>query len=113
MNETKNKMFARVARINKINKYDYVLNYILRNSLIPLVTAFGPITAFMITGSFVVESIFAIPGTGKSFILSVINRDYTVICGLTLFYTVVLLTINTIIDFLYPILDKRVKIDEY
>ena len=113
MNETKSKMFARVARINKINKYDYVLNYILRNSLIPLVTAFGPITAFMITGSFVVESIFAIPGTGKAFILSVINRDYTVICGLTIFYTVVLLTINTIIDFLYPILDKRVKIDEY
>ena len=113
MNETKNKMFSRVARINKINKYNYILNYILRNSLIPLVTALGPITAFMITGSFVVESIFAIPGTGKAFILSVINRDYTVICGLTLFYTVVLLTINTIIDFLYPILDKRVKINEY
>ena len=113
MDETKSKMFSRVARINKINKYNYIINYILRNSLIPLVTALGPITAFMITGSFVVESIFAIPGTGKAFILSVINRDYTVICGLTLFYTVVLLTINTLIDFLYPILDKRVKIDEY
>ena len=113
MDETKSKMFSRVARINKINKYNYIINYILRNSLIPLVTALGPITAFMITGSFVVESIFAIPGTGKAFILSVINRDYTVICGLTLFYTFVLLTINTLIDFLYPILDKRVKIDEY
>jgi oligopeptide transport system permease protein len=67
----------------------------------------------MITGSFVVESIFAIPGTGKAFIFSIINRDYTLICGLTFFYTIILLIINTLIDFIYPLLDKRIKLNEY
>ena len=113
MESTRNKMFSRIARINKISKFDYIFNYILKNSLISLITALGPITAFMITGSFVVESIFAIPGTGKAFIFSIINRDYTLICGLTFFYTIILLIINTLIDFIYPLLDKRIKLNEY
>jgi len=109
MEETKTTMFARVARINKIGKREYLYKYILLNSIVPLVTAIGPISAFMITGSFVVESIFAIPGTGKLFVFSIINRDYTLICGLTIFYSIVLLLINTAIDLCYPLIDKRIK----
>jgi len=109
MEETKTTMFTRVARINKIGKREYLYKYILLNSIVPLVTAIGPISAFMITGSFVVESIFAIPGTGKLFVFSIINRDYTLICGLTIFYSIVLLLINTAIDLCYPLIDKRIK----
>ena len=109
MEETKTTMFARIARINKIGKKEYLYKYILLNSIVPLVTAIGPISAFMITGSFVVESIFAIPGTGKLFVFSIINRDYTLICGLTIFYSVVLLLINSTIDLCYPLIDKRIK----
>lgn len=109
MEETKTTMFARIARINKIGKKEYLYKYILLNSIVPLVTAIGPISAFMITGSFVVESIFAIPGTGKLFVFSIINRDYTLICGLTIFYSVVLLLINSAIDLCYPLIDKRIK----
>ena len=109
MEETKKTMFARIARINKIGKKEYLYKYILLNSIVPLVTAIGPISAFMITGSFVVESIFAIPGTGKLFVFSIINRDYTLICGLTIFYSIVLLLINSTIDLCYPLIDKRIK----
>ena len=109
MEETKKTMFARIARINKIGKKEYLYKYILLNSIVPLVTAIGPISAFMITGSFVVESIFAIPGTGKLFVFSIINRDYTLICGLTIFYSIVLLLINSFIDLCYPLIDKRIK----
>ena len=111
MKDTKNKMYSRVARLNNIKKFHYLYHFIFKNSIIPLITALGPITAFMITGSFVVESIFAIPGTGKAFIFSIINRDYTLICGLTIFYTIILLIVNTVIDFIYPIIDKRVNKD--
>ena len=109
MEETKTTMFARIARINKIGKKEYLYKYILLNSIVPLVTAIGPISAFMITGSFVVESIFAIPGTGKLFVFSIINRDYTLICGLTIFYSIILLLINSTIDLCYPLIDKRIK----
>ena len=109
MEETKTTMFALIARINKIEKKEYLYKYILLNSIVPLVTAIGPISAFMITGSFVVESIFAIPGTGKLFVFSIINRDYTLICGLTIFYSIVLLLINSTIDLCYPLIDKRIK----
>ena len=109
MEETKRTMFARIARINKIGKNEYLYKYILLNSIVPLVTAIGPISAFMITGSFVVESIFAIPGTGKLFVFSIINRDYTLICGLTIFYSIILLLINSTIDLCYPLIDKRIK----
>ena len=73
-------------------------------------TAIGPIAAFMITGSFVVESIYSIPGMGRMFVLSIINRDYPLICGLTLIYTIILITVNMLIDFIYPFLDKRIRI---
>ncbi|MEE2975047.1 MAG: ABC transporter permease [Thermodesulfobacteriota bacterium] len=110
MNETNSSMFVRNATINNIDPGIILNKYIVKNSLIPFITAIGPIAAFMITGSFVVESIYSIPGMGRMFVLSIINRDYPLICGLTLIYTMILISINMLIDFIYPFLDKRIKI---
>ena len=109
MNEIQNTLYYRNAILNNIKPRLILKFYILKNSLIPFITAIGPISAFMITGSFVVESIFSIPGMGEMFILSIINRDYPIVCGLTIVYTTVLVTINMLIDFTYPIIDKRIK----
>lgn len=110
MAETDASMYVRNAKINNINKANILNHYIVKNSLVPFVTAIGPIAAFMITGSFVVESIYSIPGMGRMFVLSIINRDYPLICGLTLIYTIILITVNMLIDFIYPFLDKRIRI---
>ena len=109
MNDIQNTMYYRNAKLNNVKSELILKYYIVRTSLVPFVTAIGPISAFMITGSFVVESIFSIPGMGKMFILSIINRDYPIICGMTIVYTIVLVTINMLIDFTYPLLDKRIK----
>ena len=109
MNDIEKTLYFRNAKLNNIKSNLILKYYIVRNSLVPFITAIGPISAFMITGSFVVESIFSIPGMGKMFILSIINRDYPIVCGLTIVYTVVLVTINMLIDLTYPIIDKRIK----
>ena len=109
MNDIEKTLYFRNAKLNNIKSNLILKYYIVRNSLVPFITAIGPISAFMITGSFVVESIFSIPGMGKMFILSIINRDYPIVCGLTIVYTVVLVTINMLIDLAYPIIDKRIK----
>ena len=112
MDETESSMYVRNARINNINPKSLLNFYIVKNSLIPFTTAIGPIAAFMITGSFVVESIYSIPGMGRMFVFSIINRDYPLICGLTIVYTIILISLNMIIDFTYPLLDKRIKMQK-
>jgi oligopeptide transport system permease protein len=84
--------------------------HILKNALIPVVTNAGPTIAFLLTGSFVVESIFSIPGIGQEFVNSVTNRDYTVIMGLTIFVGALIILCNLIVDLVYPLIDPRVKL---
>lgn len=84
----------------------------LRNSLIPVVTVLGPVVANLITGSFVIEQIFALPGIGRHFVLSITNRDYTAIMGITIFYAAVLMVMIFIVDMLYLVLDPRIKYRE-
>lgn len=84
----------------------------LRNSLIPVVTVLGPVVANLITGSFVIEQIFALPGIGRHFVLSITNRDYTAIMGITIFYAAVLMVMIFIVDMLYLVLDPRIKYHE-
>jgi oligopeptide transport system permease protein len=84
----------------------------LRNSLIPVVTVLGPVVANLITGSFVIEQIFALPGIGRHFVLSITNRDYTAIMGITIFYAAVLMVMIFIVDMLYVVLDPRIKYRE-
>lgn len=84
----------------------------LKNALIPVVTYIGPMAASILTGSFIIETIFAIPGLGRHFITSIYNRDYTVILGVTVFYSILVISLNLLVDLIYPLLDPRIKLDK-
>lgn len=81
----------------------------LRNAIIPVISYLGPMTANILVGSFVIEKIFAIPGLGSWFVNSVLNRDYTVIAGLTVFYSLLLLAMTFLVDLLQARLDPRIR----
>lgn len=112
MLDTSRALFVRTARAKGLSGFRVVTKHILRNALIPVVTVLGPITAFLVTGSFVVEHIFAIPGTGRFFVMAVSNRDYPLVMGITIVYTIILVLANLIVDVLYVILDPRIKFDK-
>lgn len=112
MLEVSENPFVRTARAKGVSEIKVVLKHILRNALIPVVTVLGPIAAFLITGSFVVEHIFAIPGMGRFFVFAVSNRDYPLVMGITVVYTVVLVIANFIVDILYVVLDPRIKLEK-
>lgn len=101
-----------VAKAKGLHRWRIILNYGLRNSLIPVVTMLGPLIATLLTGSFVIEKIFALPGIGKYFVSSITNRDYTVIMGITIFYASFLIIMTLIVDIIYGIIDPRIKLDE-
>lgn len=101
-----------VAKAKGLHPWRITLNYGLRNSLIPVVTMLGPLIAALLTGSFVIEKIFALPGIGKYFVQSITNRDYTVIMGITIFYAFFLILMTLIVDIIYGIIDPRIKLDE-
>jgi len=82
----------------------------LRNALMPVITYLGPLTAGVVTGSFVIEQIFAIPGLGRHFVQSITNRDYTVIMGTTVFYAIILMFAVLLVDILYTFIDPRIKL---
>ncbi|MEM4409245.1 MAG: ABC transporter permease, partial [Candidatus Caldarchaeum sp.] len=86
--------------------------HMLRNALIPLVTVMGPIAAYLVTGSFVVEHIFEIPGMGKFFVTAVSNRDYPLVMGITVVYTAILVASNLAVDLCYAILDPRITFEK-
>lgn len=106
------KDWVRTARSKGLSESATVLKHILRNSLIPVVTVLGPLTAIVITGSFVVEYIYAIPGMGRFFITAVMNRDYDLILGTTLVFAVLLIIANTFVDIAYQFLDPRMRIED-
>ena len=81
----------------------------LRNSLIPVVTAAGPILGFLITGSFIIEQIFAIPGVGRYYVTAVTGRDYSVVMGLTVLLAMIVIVANLVVDILYGFLDPRTR----
>ena len=81
----------------------------LRNSLIPVVTAAGPLLGYLVTGSFVVEAIFSVPGIGRYYVASVLARDYTVVLGITVLLALVIVLVNLVVDLLHA-LDPRVRL---
>jgi oligopeptide transport system permease protein len=107
--EVLEKDYVRTARSKGLSENRTILKHVLRNALVPVATVLGPLTAALITGSFVVEYIFAIPGMGRFFITAVSNRDYDLIIGTTLIYAVLLIIANTIVDVVYQILDPRMR----
>ena len=104
--------YIKTARAKGLSWSKVLIKHALPNSLIPVVTYLGPMTASILTGSFVIETIFAIPGLGQYFVTSIYNRDYTVILGVTIFYSVIVIALNMVVDLLYPLLDPRIKIGE-
>ena len=88
-----------------------VIVHALKNSLIPVVTVLGPMFAYLVSGTFVVEQIFGINGMGKHFVNSVGNRDYQVITGMTLLLGVLMVTANLLVDITYALLDPRIRYD--
>jgi oligopeptide transport system permease protein len=110
--EALSKDWVRTARIKGEPYLQTVINHALRNALIPIITVLGPLSAILITGSFVVETIYAIPGMGRFFITAVSNRDYDLVIGTTLIFALLLIIANTIVDILYHILDPRITISD-
>jgi ABC-type dipeptide/oligopeptide/nickel transport system permease component len=109
MLETLQADYIRTARAKGLRWRRVVLLHVLRNSLIPVVTAAGPLLGFLITGSFVIEQIFAIPGIGQYYITAVSARDYSVVMGLTVLLAVIVIVANMVVDILYGILDPRTR----
>jgi dipeptide transport system permease protein len=89
-----------------------VVRHALRNALMPVVTLLGTLLASILTGTFVIEKIFAIPGMGRYFIDSISNRDYPVIMGTTVFYSTILVVLLFLVDIAYCVLDPRIRLDK-
>ncbi|MDY0235730.1 MAG: ABC transporter permease [Gudongella sp.] len=104
--------YIRTARANGIKEFTVIMKHAVRNALIPVVTYVGPMVAAILTGSFVVEKIFAIPGLGRHFVESVTNRDYTTIMGITVFYAVFYLITIFFVDIAYAWIDPRIKLGD-
>ena len=103
--------YIRTARAKGISGFKVVVKHGLRNAILPVVTYIGPMIASIVTGSFVIEKIFGIPGIGSLFTLSILNRDYTLIMGITVFFAIFLVTTVLVVDILYVLIDPRIKFE--
>ena len=103
--------YIRTARAKGLTEFAVITRHALRNAMIPVITVLGPTVAGLLTGSFVVEKIFAIPGLGYYFVNSVSQRDYTTIMGVTVFYAAFLMAMVLLVDVFYCIIDPRIKLD--
>lgn len=111
MLETIRQDYIRTARAKGLRERVVVIRHAMKNSMIPVVTILGPLTAAWLTGSFLVEWVFSIPGIGKFFVTSVTNRDYTLIMGTILIYAGALVAFNLVVDIAYAFLDPRIRFD--
>lgn len=102
--------YIRTARSKGLSESAVIIKHALRNALIPVVTILGPTIAGLITGSFVIEKIFALPGMGVHFVTSIANRDYTAIMGITIFYATILVAMVFLVDIFYVMIDPRIKL---
>ncbi|NDE83132.1 MAG: ABC transporter permease [Chlamydiia bacterium] len=104
--------YIQTAKAKGLNSAMIITRHVLRNALLPVITFLGPVTASILTGSFAIEKIFGIPGLGQWFVLSITNRDYTVIMGTTIFYSAILMFCVFVVDLLYCIIDPRIKLED-
>lgn len=101
--------YIQTAKSKGLSTFSILYKHVLRNALMPVLSYLGPLTASILTGSFAVEKIFGIPGLGQWFVLSITNRDYTVIMGTTLFYSVLLMISVFLVDLVYSWIDPRIQ----
>ena len=104
--------YIRTARAKGMSEFIVTFKHALKNSLIPVITYLGPLVAFTLTGGFVVEKVFNIPGLGRYFIKAIDARDYNLIMGTTVFLASFIIIMNLVCDILYKLVDPRIKLDE-
>ncbi len=104
--------YTRTARAKGLSERTVIWKHALKNSILPVVTYLGPLVAGLLTGSFIVERLFAVPGIGRDFVTSVGERDYTVIMGMTAFFGIFVIVCNIIVDICYALIDPRVKLQD-
>lgn len=110
MIEVLNSDYILLAKAKGANWFEIAFKHAFRNALIPLITVLGPLAAGLLTGSLVVEKIFAIPGIGEQFVTSISTNDYSIIMGTTMFFSVLLIVIILIVDILYGVIDPRIRL---
>lgn len=103
--------YIRTAKAKGVSEHDVILHHALKNSLIPVITYLGPELAYIVTGSLVVEQIFAVPGIGRAFVNSITGRDYTLIMGTTIVLAVLIVFMNLVSDILYKVVDPRINLE--
>ena len=101
--------YIKTAKAKGLRNTQIIIRHQIRNALFPILTILGPAIAMVLTGSFIIESIFAIPGLGRHYVLAMQNLDYTLVMGLTLFFGFFLIVMNLLVDFTYGIIDPRVR----
>ncbi len=109
LQENFTKDYVRTARAKGVGMWRILIHHVLKNSLIPFLSYVGPLTVSLLSGSFLVEILFAVPGLGTEFVAALNDRDYTLIVGLTLFYGSLLIIINSILDILLKVVDPRLQ----
>ena len=103
--------YIRTAKAKGVTGWRIIFGHALKNALIPVITYFGPMIAYIVTGSLVVEQIFAVPGIGRAFVQSIINRDYTLIMGTTIVLASLIVIMNLVSDIMYKIVDPRINLE--
>lgn len=103
--------YIRTAKAKGVSKAKIIFGHALKNSLIPVITYFGPMLAYIVTGSLVVEKIFAVPGIGDKFVSSINNRDYPLIMGTTIVLAVFIVVMNLLSDIMYKVVDPRINLE--
>ena len=103
--------YIRTAKAKGVSNGRIIFGHALKNSLIPVLTYFGPMLAYIVTGSLVVEQIFAVPGIGRAFVSSITNRDYPMIMGTTIILAALIVIMNLVTDILYKVVDPRITFE--
>jgi oligopeptide transport system permease protein len=104
--------YIKTAKAKGLNTFTITVKHAIRNALLPVITYLGPLVANILTGAFVIERIFGVPGLGREFVLSITNRDYTVIMGTTVFYSIILVAAVLLVDIAYTLVDPRIKLSD-
>ncbi len=104
--------YVRTARAKGLHERVVIWRHMLRNALIPVVTILGPALAALVTGSFIIETMFSFPGMGRAYVIAINQRDYSMILGTTLFYVLLVSIANLSVDFLYVVIDPRIRLEE-
>ena len=110
--EVLNQDYILTAQAKGVSKFNIITKHVLRNAMLPIVTIVGPQVAAIFTGSFIIETMFSIPGLGYYFVNSVTSRDYPFIIGTTIFYAALFLVVQLLVDIVYGLVDPRIKLAE-